>query len=313
MATRRIDTHHHVVPDAYANWLRDKGIDAGGLPIPHWDEESALDLMDSTGVQTAIMSVSTPGVIVADGSEAASMARSVNEYCAELVERKPDRFGYFATVPAPDVDAAIAETEWALDDGRADGVVLMANIRGTYLGDPAFDRLFDALDERGAVVFVHPSHLPAPPAGDIPPYTADFLLDTTRAAISLARSGTLDRCPNLNIILSHAGGFVPYAAVRMAQQSSPKREADDGMAQLRKFWFDTALSSSRYAMPSLLAFADPSRITYGSDWPYANTERSTGFTRSLDGLDLADELREDIDYRNAEALFPRLTKKTGDV
>src|SRR6185503_6278828 len=112
-----------------------------------------------------------------------------------------------------DVDGALDEVTYAFDTLGADGVVVLANNRGTYLGDKAFDPLFDELHRRAAVVFVHPSVLPGlERISGIPPYIADFLLDTTRAAINLARSGTLERCPDVKVILSHAGGFIPYAA-----------------------------------------------------------------------------------------------------
>ena len=217
----RVDTHHHVVPPEYAAWLRAKGALAGDLPIPSWQPEAALSLMDRHDVRTAVLSVSTPGVHLGDGADARAMARHVNEYAAQMTRDHPDRFGFFATMPLPDVDGALDEVAYAFDTLGADGVVLLANNRGTYLGDESFDPLFDELQRRAAVVFVHPSVPPGlDPIDGIPPFMADFLLDTTRAAVNLARSGTLERCPDVTVILSHAGGFIPYAAYRLARAAS---------------------------------------------------------------------------------------------
>ena len=302
----RIDTHQHIVPPAYSAWLDSKGISAGGLPIPAWSADSAITLMDESEIATGIVSVSTPGVHLGDDTEARNKAREVNEFAAEVVKDRPDRFGFFATVTLPDVDGAIAEAEYALGTLNADGIILLANIRGTYLGDPSFDPLMQALDERGAVVFEHPSTLPAEPVPGIPPYSADFLLDSTRAAINMAHNGVLDRYPNLKIIISHGGGFIPYAAERFASMCSQEGTAEAGLANLRRFYFDTALTASANAMPSLLAFADPTHITFGSDWPYAPAQRSKQFTANLDAYDLPTKTRQAIDRGNAERLFPRL-------
>ncbi|MEZ5657108.1 MAG: amidohydrolase family protein [Burkholderiaceae bacterium] len=306
MAASRIDTHHHVVPPFYRDWLIARGMDAGGLPMPTWAESDALQLMDMQHVRTAILSVSTPGVHLGDDGEAREMARRVNEFAAELKQRRPERFGFFATLTLPDVEGAIAEAAYALEKLGADGVVLLANVQGMYLGCAKWMPLMEALDARAARVFVHPSTLPCEPVPGIPPFAADFLLDTTRAALNLAKSGALERFPNLRIILSHAGGFVPFAAERMARICSEDGGIDGGLARLRRFYFDTALSSSPYALPSLLAFADPKRITYGSDWPYANTKRSCHFSQLLDAYELEPSLRDAIHRGNAQALFPRL-------
>ncbi|MGB3067458.1 MAG: amidohydrolase family protein [Ottowia sp.] len=303
----RIDTHQHVVPPHYAAWLARKGLNAGGRAIPEWRAESALELMEKARIATAILSVSTPGVHLGDGMEAREMARSVNEFAAEAARRQPSRFGYFATLTLPDVEGAIAEAAHALDHLGADGVVLLANVGGVYLGDPAWDPLMAELDRRSAVVFVHPSSLPTPPVPGIAPFVADFLLDTTRAAINLARVQTFERFPNLKIILSHAGGFLPFAAERVARACSDDGEnIAEGLARLRQFHFDVALSSSPYALPALLAFADPMRITYGSDWPFAPAARSLHFARLLDEYTLTAEQRAAIDRNNALKLFPRL-------
>ncbi len=311
---RRIDTHHHVVPPAYAEWLRSRGLAAGGLPIPDWSRDAALALMDKYGVQTAVLSVSTPGVHLGDDAEARKWAREVNEYAAAAVQARPDRFGFFATLCLPDLEGSLEELAYAFDVLHADGVVLLANCRGTYLGDARFDALFDELNRRSAVVFVHPSQPPGLDAlPGVPTFVADFLLDTTRAAIRLAGSGTLDRCPDLKVILSHAGGFVPYAAYRIAFSASPKGNPLDGMAQLEKFYFDTALSGSPTALPSLLAFANPGHVLFGSDWPYAPDIAVAAFTGMYEAYGIESEQRAAIDRGAAEALFPRLRVATGSL
>ncbi len=307
MTRGRIDTHHHAVPATYAAWLKRAGVRAGGLPIPDWSPESSLALMDKYGIQTAILSVSTPGVNLGDDAEAREKAREVNEYVAEVVRKHPGRFGFFATLCLPDVKGSLDEVAYAFDELHADGVVLLANSRGIYLGEAAFDPLFDELNRRKAIVFVHPSQLyGVGPVTGIPPYIADFLLDTTRAAIRLAASGTLDRCPDLKVILSHAGGFVPYAAYRIAGAASPTGNAAEGLAQLQKFHFDLALSGSPTALPSLLAFARPDHVTFGSDWPYAPELAIAAFTGMYEGHSMSGTQRASIDRGNAEALFPRL-------
>lgn len=308
MAPMRIDTHHHIVPPFYAAWLQSRGIQAaGGRLLPEWSAEGALDLMAAADIATGIFSVSTPGVHLGDDGEAREKAREVNEFMASVVGgHPPGHFGFFAVLPLPDVEGAIAEAHYALDALGADGVMLLASVRGTYLGDPAWAPLMDELGRRGTVVFVHPSELQAPEVPNIPPFAADFLLDTTRAAIHLAQSGVLERYPDLKIVLSHAGGFLPYAAERVARICSPDGSNEAGIARLRRFWFDTALSSSPYALPSLLAFADPGRITFGSDWPFAPKERSLHFAALLGAYPLTDEQRHAIHRGNAERLFPRL-------
>ena len=303
----RIDTHHHVVPPAYAAWLKRKGMEAGGLPIPEWSADSALALMDKYRVRTAIMSVSTPGVHLGDDAEAREKAREVNEFAAEVVRKNPGRFGFFATLCLPDLKGSMDEAAYAFDKLHADGVVLLANSRGIYLGDRAFDPLFDELNKRKAVVFVHPSFLyGVDPLKGMPPYIADFLLDTTRAAVRLAGSGTLERCPNLKVILSHGGGFVPYAAYRIAGAASPKRDFADGLAQLQKFYFDLALTGSPTALPSLFGLAKPDHVIYATDWPYATDAIVGTFTGMYEGYSMSAEQRASIDRGNAEALFPRL-------
>jgi 6-methylsalicylate decarboxylase len=212
------------------------------------------------------MSISTPGVHLGDDSEARETAREVNEYAAEIVRKYPTRFGFFATLCLPDVKGSIDELAYAFDTLHADGVVLLANSRGIYLGEKVFDPLFDELDKRNAVVFVHPSQLYGlAPLKGMPPFIADFLLDTTRAAVRLGGSGTLDRCPNVKIILSHAGGFVPFAAYRIAGAASPKRDFADGVEQLKKFYFDIAISGTPVALPSLLALARPDHVLFATD------------------------------------------------
>jgi predicted TIM-barrel fold metal-dependent hydrolase len=306
----RVDTHQHIVPPDYGAWLRRKEMAAGGLPIPDWTAEAALALMDERDIGTAILSVSTPGVHLGADAEARALARDVNEYTAATVRRHPERFGFFATLCLPDVQGSLKELEHAFEALGADGVVLLANSGGIYLGDAAFDPLFEELNRRKAVVFVHPSIIPGlEPLPGVPTFVADFLLDTTRAAIQLSRSGTLDRYPDLKIVLSHAGGIVPFAAYRISAATAPTGNPIDGVARLKRFYFDTALSGSPTALPSLLAFAEPGHVTFGSDFPYAPPPIVAAFTGMYEGFAMSDEQRRSIDRGAAEQLFPRLKEK----
>jgi predicted TIM-barrel fold metal-dependent hydrolase len=304
-APHRIDTHTHILPPDYSAWLKRHSADAGGLPIPDWSADAALATMDARSVRTAIVSVSTPGVHLGDVAEARAMARAVNEYCAALVKRHPGRFGFFATLTLPDVEGSLTELAHAFDELHADGVILLANTHGTYLGDDSQKPLFDELNRRGAVVFIHPSQLPGSVVPGVPAFAVDFLLDTTRAAVRLMTSGTLARCPDLKLILSHAGGMVPYAAYRIAVTTSPSGVAD-GLAQLRRFYFDTALSGSPAALPSLLAFAAPDHVLFGTDWPHAPAAVGAAFTGMYEAYRMTDAQRASIDHGAAERLFPRL-------
>ena len=307
----RIDTHHHVIPPDYRNALQKAGLaEAGGRAVPDWSVDASLQAMAELDVGTAILSVSTPGTaFLPNAADATALARDVNDYVAELAAAQPDRFGFFALAPLPHVDIAVAETVRALDDLNADGVVLLANNAGTYLGEDGQDPLFTALNDRSAVVFIHPAELPGPSVPGIPPFAADFLLDTTRAAYLLVRNGIRTRYPKIRFILSHAGGFVPYASHRMAVAitADTGRSPADVLDDFAGFYFDTALSSSAAALPTLLAFAKPGHITFGSDFPFAPTAAGKLFAAGLEtypGLDAA--TRAAIERTNALALFPRL-------
>ena len=258
---QRIDTHHHAIPSFYRDLLRKAEIDAaGGRGLPEWSPEASLQTMGELDVATAILSVSTPGTTFLPSlTDAVSLARDVNDYLADLVAAQPDRFGFFATVPTPHVDESAAEVVRSLDELGADGVVLLANSAGTYLGQEGQDELFAALDARSAVVFIHPAELPGPAVDGVLPFATDFLLDTTRAAYLLVRNEICRRYPEIRFILSHAGGFVPYASHRMAVgiMSDTGRSLTDSLDDFAGFYFDTALSSSAAALPSLLAFAKP--------------------------------------------------------
>ncbi|HVN87055.1 MAG TPA: amidohydrolase family protein [Candidatus Binatia bacterium] len=319
MSPQRIDVHQHVVPPAYADWLRSNGLrEAGGRELPQWSVEDALRVMDDHQIATGILSISTPGVHLElsqrGDTEARAKARELNEFAAQVARDAPRRFGFFATLTLPDVAGALVEAEYALDTLRAAGVILLANTHGRYLGAPEDEPLFAELNRRRAVVFIHPSTLPGPRIDGIPPFAADFLLDTTRAAYRLVQSGVVRRYPDLKIILAHAGGFVPYASHRLAAAiaAETRRSPLDVIDDLANFYFDTALSGSPAALPSLLAFAKPGHVLFGSDWPYAPAIAVSYFTGQLDAYAALDgQGHAAIDRRNAESLFPQFAGMIG--
>lgn len=113
--------------------------------------------MHDAGIHVAVVSLSTPGVHTGDSAKARVLARRCNKFSAKLVHSRPDRFGGFACLPLPDVDFSLEELSYALDVLKLDGFVLFTNSNGVYLGDPVLEPVFEELERRKSVVYVHPS------------------------------------------------------------------------------------------------------------------------------------------------------------
>src|SRR6201992_2096571 len=247
--TRTIDVHHHILPDFFFRETNDAHAPVGGLAPPPWDAGMMLSFMDEAGIDVAVTSISTPGVHIGDDAKARDLARRCNTLSAELIAQNPTRLGGFAAIPLPDVDGALKELEYALDTLKLDGVVLFSNARGIYLGDKRFRALFDELERRKAVVFVHPTASPDPSAHSLglPDSLIDFTADTTRAVGQLHTGNTFARTPNVKYIFSHAGGTIPYLATRFSIVDEMNvipggEERGTAADTLRRLYWDTALS-----------------------------------------------------------------------
>ncbi len=313
-APHRIDVHHHIIPPEQVKAAQAAGYkDAGGVAFPAWSVEAQLSLMDRKGIATAITSVAAPGVHFGDDAAARSLARHCNELSARMIADHPDRFGGFAVLPMPDVDGSLKELEYALDTLKLDGITLLTSIHDRYLGDPAFEALFAEMNRRKAVVFLHPT-VPTTSANvkmSVPGAIVEFVFDTTRTVTDLIYSGRMERFPDLSIILPHAGGTVPYLAGRIALAGlDPELAAkapQGALAYLRRFYYETALSTAPTALSSLQELVDPSHIVFGSDYPFAPEKlidrEIEGVTR-YGGFDHAG--LEAIERGNSLSLFPRL-------
>jgi 6-methylsalicylate decarboxylase len=314
MALSRIDTHHHLFPSKYLAAIEQHGVKAagGGIAFPEWSPAASLEMMDRYGIQTAILSLSSPGVYFGDVRLARDLARICNDYGAELVRQYPERLGYFASVPLPATGDAVAEAAYAYDTLNCDGVVLLSDVGDRFLGDPEFEELMQELNRRNAIVFVHPNvHSTSRQLGlKFPEALFEFLADTTRAVLNLTLSGTLERNPNIRWILSHAGGAIPSHAWRWAladRNPIVEKNAPKGvLAYLRQLYFDTALSPSRYAMKPAIDLAGSNHIVFGSDFPYVHGEVLDFEIKELDQLDVFDaDARQAMTRTNALSLFPR--------
>ncbi|WP_158674614.1 amidohydrolase family protein [Streptomyces hoynatensis] len=312
----RIDTHQHVLTRAMHDWAVEAGLlpPEGGPTWADWTLDGALGTMEDNGIAAGVVSAPIPSMAFRDRTTAERGVRLCNEAMAELAADHPTRFGFFANLAVLHTDLALEQAAYALDELGADGVILMTSADGRYLGDPAFEPLFAELNRRRAVVFVHPDSLPEGGSGipGVPDFIADFLFDTTRAALSLIASGTLDRHPDLRIILSHAGGFLPYLAGRAESAARQGEGLAPGAvaAAVRRFHYDTAMPASPYAMPSLLAAAGPSRVLFGTDWPARPAEEVGVITRDHEADPaLSGAARQAVDRGNALRLLPRLASR----
>lgn len=278
MPGMRIDTHHHIFPPRYLATAKAMGklgeVVSSRPSLVDWTPAQSLEAMDRHGVRTAIASISTPGVWWGDAAAARTLARACNEYAADLAREHPGRYGFFASLPLPDVDAALAETAYAFDVLGADGVVLMTNFGDRWPGDPAFAPVFDELQHRKATVFFHPTVCDAC-RGLLPgvsPSMVEYPFDSTRAIVSLLCSGTFSRCGEIDWIFAHGGGALPMVADRIVRQTARPPHAEKiphgAAAELRKLHFDVAAATSPPALAAVLRLAPLEHILFGTDFPF---------------------------------------------
>ena len=327
----KIDVHHHIFPKEYVEALKNAGVkNTLGVDFPDWTPKTSLKEMDKNGIKIAVSSISSPGVYF-EGVEfsdgfSEKLARIANEAIANTRDKIPGRFGGFATIPLLNLQSALEELKYALDILKLNGVCLMTNYKGVYLGDEKFEPFFKELNRRKAIVFVHPTDPGAEfdPGLDVPHALVEAPFDTTRTVANLMYNGTLDRYPNITYILAHGGGTIPFLAWRLAgieygqKGKKPpviralydflvKGKPDKGLRHLKKMYYDTAVVSGTYALKSLKAFAGPKNIVFGSDLSINKLASIITKNLSKDG-EFTEEEYNNLSFNNCLKLFPEFEK-----
>ncbi len=301
----RIDTHAHVHPPAYREAL-------GDAPLPPMTLAALEAAMERHEIDAAVISTGPPGAFRGPGADGRDLARRANDGLAEIVRGRPQRFAAVATLPLPDLDGALAELDRAYDELSLDGVLLLTNVAGTYLGDPVWEPLFAALNDRGAYVFVHPGLPPhALPLPHHPVWMYEFPFETVRAASNLIYSGTLERHPSIRFQLAHLGGAAPFLAHRIASLADREPERAEqapagALAYLERLYYDTGLTNNAPALAATREVTSLDHIVFGTDWPYAALPESGDPAPDLDVLGA--EGRSAVECANAAALVPRLVR-----
>ncbi len=291
MAQGVLDVHSHLITPEYRAVLEQHGAQLDeGFPLPAWSIEQHLMDMNTIGIATSVITMPAPHPYFGDVEETVKVIRENNEAAALLKEQYRARFLFCASLPLPDVDAAIKEAIYALDSLGANGIKLATNVYGQYLGDPVLDPLMEVLNERNALIILHP-HKPTPYTDElmkgVPLAMSEYLSETTRAVANMITHNVLSRYPNLRVIVPHCGSYLPLAIPRMkaiypAVQNAGLVGDIDWEGQLSRLYYDLAGAASIPTIKMMLTITDISHILYGSDYPYVATEvlkRNLGILR----------------------------------
>jgi len=319
-APHRIDIHQHFVSPSFLATLTARNATTPVPGLANWKGFSParmVEILDQNGIAASMLSVTAPGIwFGGPGSgaapEARRFARELNDYAASaMVNAYKGRFGLFAVLPIPDVEGSLREIEYVFDTLKAPGVGVLTSYGNQWLGDPAFAPIWEELNRRQAVVYTHPTDAACCPnlVPGVPAQMFEYPTDTTRAIISLVASGTAAKYPDIRFIFSHAGGTITSVIGRLAGPTAngdgiTKPAAPDSrLAQLRRFYYDTAGAANVVNMGALKTLATASQIVFGSDAPFFDVAptvtglQTSGFT--------AAELRA-VERENALKLLPSL-------
>ena len=283
-----------------------------------WTPEKALELMDQNDIQTTIVSGGSYGDQVYTGTEAGrTMARKLNDYAAKICNDHPKRFGFFAVLPFPDTDAALKEIEYSFDTLKADGFGLMSSIGDAWPGDKQFWPVFQELNRRKAVGFLHP-YVPkcCRQLIDNGEASVERDFDTTRAVTNMLYKGQLASMPDIRYIINHSGAAIPAMAGRIKDRmpgaaSYPAKPQTDGITpnspkgvfyELQKLYYELAHAAYAAPMAALMNFAPSSQYLFGTDFP---AEHPHNEQVELAKRNLSPDLLKAIYRGNAEKLFPK--------
>jgi 6-methylsalicylate decarboxylase len=300
----RIDVHHHHQPPA----LR---AGAGRGRGPQWTPELSLEQMDKFDIAVAVLSLTQMGDLLYDGTEKGrANVRIGNDYGAKLMSDHPKRFGLFSAIPLPEVDASLKEMEYGLDTLKADGIGIYTNDNhDRWPGDPYFDPIWQELNRRKAIVYIHPL---APKCcsnlnDGVPTAMNEFDFDITRACTSLLAGGVLHKYADIRFIIPHSGGTMPVLAGRIKDRYPSDAKHTEYIpngvyAELQKFYCDIAHASFPMPLAALLKFTPSSHILFGTDF---SPEPIESTVNPLPDSGLSPALMRAIERENAEKLFPR--------
>ena len=311
-----IDVHSHIITPEFVSSLESEGrLMDEGFPLPKYNVENHVKWMDEAGVQTSVLTLAAPQ------PSSTEIVRQSNEAAARIKKEHPGRFLFCAALPLPDVDAAIREAIYALDTLKADGIKLATNVDGQHLGAPELDTLFSVLNERKAVIILHP-HRPDPVNRQVMQQTPlamqEYLAETTRAVSNMISRNVLARYNNIKVLVPHCGAYLPLAIPRM-KSLTPVMQANklvgeiDYEANLRALYYDLAGAHSPEVIRMLLTITTPDHLLYGSDYPYAAPQVLTQSLARMkqyltDEPDLA-PFKEMILWKNAKWLFGQTGEK----
>ncbi|MFK0112857.1 amidohydrolase family protein [Streptomyces sp. NPDC091217] len=286
-----IDVHAHLYPSTYLDLLEEGGVTTTaahrglGADDTGADLDARFALMNEAGVDLQILSVAPVTGYLADRERAVTATRLINDRYAEMVECHPQRFRAFATVPLPHIDDALSELDRALTGLGMAGIVMTTTAAGKALTDPSFTPLWQELDHRSAVVFLHPAgDCAGSPQLDGPlRWLVGAPMEDTIAAAKLITQGHLLRYPNVRIINSHFGGALPMLLDRwdnLSRLGGAEPEILPSEAA-RRMWYDTVCHGSSTALLAGARAVGTDRLVMGSDFPYQTgkmyTQGAVGF------------------------------------
>ena len=299
------DIHHHIIPEFYIDDLRKDGIitaEKFGWQLPPWTEEMQSKMMKKHNITRAFMSISAPGVYFGGDLFVRKFARKCNEYMAEMIKDNPDKLRAFASVPLPDVEGAIQELKYSLDILKFDGIGLLSNVNGKYLGSKEYRSFFEELNWRNAIVFIHPTVPPGKMDNKLLNVMYLFLLDTTRTIIDFIRSGYHRDFPNIKFILSHGGGVLPaiypFLMLRLKEENPAiESEFEKWKPQL---YLDTArIPYYDYTMATSINLVGINHMLLGTDFAWA-TIQYPYWLKQISTLKIEQSYIQDVFKGNAE-------------